>query len=207
MEKLTSYQRTSKIGRSEKNITIGKIDKFNEVLYKSLKSESEIINDATFDSFHQIVGNSNQNILTAYRSKQLPKVLLVVWRDFPYTQHAEQGSDLMLQEVLNGVEYLIVDSAFVQSGWMNDKIMQYLNEIWYPSLIELGLKGFVHIQSLSALGGSSFQKFKENTQLYLDGIGGQLKKKVFSYIPVEVGDVSTRPASLKKGLDMLLEMV
>lgn len=204
----SNYQRAKNNNvRGTKMISVDSIDKFPEVLYKNSKVGQEVIAGNTFYSFHEILGTSNQVIMTAYKSQQCPDVLLIVWRDFPYAHHIEQGGDLMIQEIMNnGIKNLLIDNTYVQSGWMNDKINQYFDQIWYPSLIQLGLKGFAHVQALSSLGGASFQKFKENVQIYLNTMAIKMGRKVFTYHPVETkGDVITRLSALNEGYYKLKE--
>lgn len=202
---MSNYKRSININRGSKTIEVGTIDKFQEVIHKISNVESETINGSSFYSFHEILGTSGQVILTAYKSKQYSDVMLIVWRDFPYAHHIEQGGDLMTQEIKNnGIKYLLIDNTFVQSGWMNKNIEQYFSEVWYPSLIQVGLLGFAHIEAKSTLGGLSFQKFREATQGYLNSIGAKMMRKVFQYLPVEAG--ADRTTSLKEGLLQLSKL-
>ncbi len=206
---VSAYKRSSSLGRGVEMIEVGSVDKFPKVIYKNGKIESETIAGAQFYSFHQTLGTSNQIIMTAYKSKIYPEILLIVWRDFPYQHQVELGGDVMSQEIKNGgIKYLLVDNTYVQSGWMNASIENYLNTVWYPSLIELGLKGFAHIQALSSLGGASFNKFKEFVQTYLDSIASKLGRKVFTYLPIEVkeANVFKRSEALSEGLEKLINL-
>jgi hypothetical protein len=181
-----NYIRLIRSGRGNNEIDIKGIDNFKEVLYNHYQQEIIDIGGVPFISFHRILNSKNQSIFTAYRSISKSDILFIVWKGLPYTHHIEQGGDIMLQEMLkNGIKNLIIDNTYVSSIWMNPKMKRYFHEVWYPSLIELGLKKFVHIQSSYSLGMTSFELFKENLSLYLERLAFTSSKQLFQYIPMQ----------------------
>lgn len=207
------YQRSTLIKRGKDLVKINNLDAFPGIIYQNAKQSKEEINGVSFESFHHITGNSDQVILTAYKSVSVEDVLFISWADFPYLNHIEVGGDLMLQELKNNnINYLLIDNTFVQSGWVNDKVLNYFDKVWYPGLIELGLKGFVHIQAQSALGTKSFDTFRKDIQDYLEGMASKMNKKSFIYYPMESTELekiekdSLRKDALKKGLSKITEL-
>ena len=133
-------------------------------------------------------------------------MMFIVWADFPYFNHAELGSDMVLQEIKNhGIKYLLIDNTYVKSGWLNDKIGQYLDQVFYPGALELGLKGISHVQAQSMLGSKSFQEFGKDIQQYLDGMASNMKRSSFKYVPVQSQETNRpRPVVLKEALVSLI---
>ncbi|HTF80975.1 MAG TPA: hypothetical protein VL947_04605 [Cytophagales bacterium] len=215
MSEIVSYERSNLTMRGKNQVVIGDVTKFAELPLQNLKPDKQKIKSAVFESFHHITGTSNQVILTAYNSKQLPEVMFMSWSDFPYLHHVEQGGDLLLQEISkHHYKYVLIDNTYVKSGWMNDKVAQYSDAILYPALVECGLKGFGHIPSQGMLGAKSFEEFKKTTQNYLDHIAAKLHKPCFKYVPVilseELGKTdkpAMRQQALEEGIDKLLSIV
>jgi hypothetical protein len=200
-----SYERSAVTTRGENVVKIGDFDQFNEVPCKINEKITERVGNFLFESFHEIRGTMNQRILTALKSKECPEVLFFVWEDFPSFNHIEAGGDVILQEIKKyGAKYMLVDNTFVRSGWVTDKIVQYMDQVWYPGLIELGLTGFAHVQAQSASGTRSFEEFGKDIQSYLDGIASTLNRPCFKYVPVP--SQYSRRASLSEGLNKLLTL-
>ncbi len=130
-------------------------------------------------------------------------------------KHIEEGGDLMLQELKNDKElkHLLIDNTYVQSGWMKDDVIEYLNNGWYPGLIEVGLERFAHLQAESTLGANSFKKFEESVNNLMGDLAKNMNKKPFEYFPVKTSEINKdgeavttdlRTTALKTGLDFLI---
>src|SRR5687767_13790978 len=105
----TFYQRSSTNKRGKNLIKIGAIDQFHEIPHTCSEKTTERIGNLLFESFFDIKGTMNQKIFTAFKSTSRPDVLYILWEDFPYFNHAELGSDLVLQEIKNhGIKYLLI---------------------------------------------------------------------------------------------------
>lgn len=171
------------------------------------------IGGSFFRSIHIMEPQKNIRFLTAFRCDEEPGVLLIVWKEYPFYPHIEEGGDFMLQVLATDtrVKHLIIDNTYVRSGWMNDAVRVYLNNGWMPGLIELELRAFCHLQAESYLGGLSFKKFGELVSENINTIAQKLRKKPFYYYPVKTSDMAAdgkidekvRDASLKKALKIL----
>jgi hypothetical protein len=202
----TFYQRSSINKRGKNIIKIGTIDQFHEVLYACSEKTTERIGNLLFESFFDIKGTRNQKIFTAYKNISRPDILYILWEDFPYYNHAELGSDLVLQEIKNhGIKYLLIDNTYVKSGWLTENIGRYLDEVFYPGALELGLVGLSHIQAQSTLGSKSFEEFGKDIQLYLGVKASVMKRSSFKYIPVRSQEENRpRQVVLKEALVSLI---
>ncbi|HSA16649.1 MAG TPA: hypothetical protein P5346_18055, partial [Spirochaetota bacterium] len=145
-----------------------------------------------FKCIHVIESPGDKRILTAYRNDGEPGVLLIVWNGFPYYSDIEQGGDFMLQFFSSDREasHLIIDNTYVLSGWMNEKMTRYLDNGWFPGLIELGLETFCHLQAESYLGGVSFEEFGRHVSVNIDNIARKLGKSPFIYNPIRTSDMN-----------------
>ena len=127
----------------------------------------------------------HKRLFTAYRSDEEPGILLVVWKEYPYYQDIEEGGDFMLQVMASDrrVRNLIIDNTYVRSGWMNDRMSDYLNNGWIPGLVELELNSFCHLQADSYLGGLSFLKFGELMSDNISTIAQRTREKTIQLLP------------------------
>ncbi|HOO71688.1 MAG TPA: hypothetical protein PK926_07990 [Spirochaetota bacterium] len=88
------------------------------------------------------------------------------------------------------VKHLIIDNSYVKSGWMDDRhLVNYLENGWLPGLIELGLKGFCHLQAKSLLGGRSFTSFGRYMNNNFIKIARKLDREPFQYFPIETSEM------------------
>jgi len=216
MNRTFDYQRKFRLNRSpDRIIDLGNAGMFNEIPCVNCEPPEEIsIIGCMFHSVHMIGSPNNKRIFTAYRSEEEPGVLLTVWQEIPFYLHIEEGGDVMLQILHNDkrVEHFIVDNSFVRSPWMaQQKTIDYLKNAWLPGLIELGLKGFCHIQSGKLLGKLSFDKFGDFIESTMSDIVKKLDKKPFRYFPIrtsetEAGgviDVKLRDSAMAEALQIL----
>jgi len=200
------FESSSLIKRGKNLIKIGAIHQFYEISYTCSKKTTEKIGSFLFESFFEIKGNVNQKIFTAYKSTARPDVMFILWEDFPYFNHAELGSELVLQEIKNhGIKYLVIDNTHVKSGWLTERIDRYLDQIFYPGALELGLVGLSHIQAQSTLGAKSFEQFGKDIQQYLEAKASVLKRSSFKYIPIRSQEENRpRQVVLKEALVSLI---
>ncbi len=218
MSKIFDYRRLHNVNRIQGSIIdIGNAGSFNEVIIRQSNPPEEcVIDKVLFRSVHVIETPNNKRILSAFRSDAEPGVLLVVWRDYPFYPHIEEGGDFMLQVLVadRSVKYLVIDNTYVRSGWMNDRMSDYLNNGWLPGLIEMELKAFCHLQAESYLGGLSFTKFGKLMSANINTIAQQLGKQAFPYFPIKTSDVSPdgkinetfRNKALEKALTIIKTM-
>jgi hypothetical protein len=178
-------------------IDLGDAGAFNEIIIHNPNPREEMeINGSLFTSIHTIDPPVGKRVFTALRSEKEPTVLLIIWRGFPYYRQIEEGGDLMLQ-VLHSekqVLHLIIDNSYVQSGWMDDRMKDYLKNGWMPGLIQLGLKGFCHLQAETYLGGLSFKKFGELVSENISRIAQSLDREPFTYYPIKTSELSKNGA-------------
>lgn len=209
-----NYVRKSLAGRTGNKVDLGQAGSFFEIKTDNSDPEEERIDGALFRSIHCMKTVSNYRIFTALKSDEAPSVLFIIWRDFPYLRHIEEGGDLMLQEFKKdaALKYLLVDNTFVKSGWMKDNVIEYLNHGWYPGLIEVGVEKFVHLQAKSALGANSFEEFEKDVNKAMGDLAKTMRKEPFKYYPVKTSeindkgeqvDLNLRKLSLKAGLEIL----
>ena len=209
-----NYVRKSLAGRTGNKVDLGQAGSFFEIKTDNGDPEEERIDGALFRSIHCMKTVSNYRIFTALKSDEAPSVLFIIWRDFPYLRHIEEGGDLMLQEFKKdtALKYLLVDNTFVKSGWMKDNVIEYLNHGWYPGLIEVGVEKFVHLQAKSALGANSFEEFEKDVNKAMGDLAKTMRKEPFKYYPVKTSeindkgeqvDLNLRKLSLKAGLEIL----
>lgn len=196
-------------------IDVGNAGAFPEVAIKQCIPREECrIGGSVFRSIHNIIQPlNNVAIFTAFRCDEKPDVFLIVWKDYPFYPHIEEGGDFMLQVLATDktVKHLIIDNTYVRSGWMNDQMSDYLNNGWIPGLIELELNAFCHLQAETYLGGLSFKKFGELVSDNISTIAQKLGKKPFHYYPIKTSDIAPdgkiddklRAAALKKALSIL----
>jgi hypothetical protein len=214
MDREYNYRRISIAGRKDRIIDLGNAGAFNEVVYRnSNPPETCAIGNCLFTSIHLIHLPNGRKIFTAYRSGEAPDILLVVWKYFPFNRQIEEGGDLMLQELKRDphLRHLMVDNSYVRSDWLNDATGEYLNNAWMPGLIELGLKGFTHLQAESYLGGKSFDQFGAMVSANIAAIADKLKREPFTYVPIQTSGISDngtiddalRESALRKGADIL----
>jgi hypothetical protein len=179
----------------DRMIDIGNAGSFNRIAVRNCDPPEEMVAGNTrFTSIHIIETRVGGRTFTAYRSEDLPEVLLAVWVGYPFNPQIEEGGDLMLQ-VLNEapeIKDLVIDNTFVRSGWMNARMSQYLTMGWFPGLIQLGLRSFIHIQSGSYLGGESYKKFGETLARNIDEIARRLKREPFRYFPIMTSETGIR---------------
>jgi hypothetical protein len=194
MSRLYNYQRENVTVRMpDRVIDLGNAGVFNEIIPNNSNPREELkINGSIFTSIHVINPPAGIRIFTALRSEEDPSVLLIIWRGFPYYRQIEVGGDLMLQMLHSDkrVVHLIIDNTYVRSGWMDDKMTDYLNNGWLPGLIQLGLKGFCHLQAESYLGGLSFKKFGEMMSENISKTAQSLGKEPFAYYPIKTSEMS-----------------
>ena len=82
---------------------------------------------------------------------------------------------------------------------------KYLDEVFYPGALELGLVGLSHIQAQSTLGAKSFEEFGKDIQQYLEVKASILKRSSFKYIPVRSQEENRpRQVVLKEALVSLI---
>jgi hypothetical protein len=209
-----NYERKNLKNRTNNQVDLGQAGSFLEVKYDNNEPEEESISGISFSSFHCMKTVSDYRVFTALKSPDMPSVLYIIWRDFPFLKHLEEGGDLMLQELKKDKElnHLLIDNTFVQSGWMKDDVVEYLNNAWYPGLIEVGLKRFAHLQAESALGASSFKKFEESVNSIIGDMARGMKRPPFEYFPVKTSEINKdgqavktdlRATALEKGLAFL----
>lgn len=209
-----NHERKNLKNRTDNQVDLGQAGSFLEVKYDNSDPEEESISGMLFRSIHCIKTVSDYRVFTALKSPEMPSVLYIIWRDFPFLKHIEEGGDLMLQELRNNKElkYLLIDNTYVQSGWMKDDVVEYLNNAWYPGLIEVGLKRFAHLQAESALGASSFKKFEESVNSIMGDMAKSMNREPFEYFPVKTSEINKegeavktdlRTTALEKGLAFL----
>lgn len=215
MERVYNYQRLcNRNAFSGQVFDLGNAGSFTGIMPKEcIPRDDFVIDGAVFECIHVIENLKHRPIFTAYRSDDEPGVLLIVWREYPYYQDIEEGGDFMLQVMATDsrVRNLIIDNTYVRSGWMNDKMSDYLNNGWMPGLVELGLESFCHLQAESYLGGVSFLKFGELVSENISTISQKLGKRPFNYYPLKTSDISEdgrideklRARVMKKALDIV----
>lgn len=194
MDRIYDYQRIQKTSRIRGSIVdLGNAGFFSKVKVNAPENpEESIVGESVFKCIHVIESPGEKRILSAYRNDGEPGVLLIVWNGFPYYSHIEQGGDFMLQFFSSDREasHLIIDNTYVLSGWMNEKMTRYLDNGWFPGLIELGLETFCHLQAESYLGGVSFEEFGRHVSVNIDNIARKLGKSPFIYNPIRTSDMN-----------------
>lgn len=194
MDRIYNYQRKYKINRiPDRLLDLGNAGSFMEIGPRQcIPPEEYVIDNTVFSSMHIIELRSRSRIFTAYRNAGVPGILLIVWRGYPFYPHIEEGGDYMLQ-VLSAdrtIRHLIIDNTYVRSGWMEDRVHDYLNKAWFPALVELELDTFCHLQSESILGSISFNKFADVVSKNINIIAQNLGKKPFKYCAIRTSDVN-----------------
>lgn len=189
-----NYVREYAHKRNQKRvIDLGTAGSFNEVVpVISGIPDTMNIDGAIYTAIHTIHASNAKRIFTAFRSREEPDILVIVWDGFPFYPHIEEGGDFMLQTMYDDsrVRHLIIDNTYVRSNWLNEKMKRYLSDAWHPGLIQLGLKNFCHLQALSFLGGHSFQEFAKLVSESISGIAGNLGRLPFRYFPIETARAS-----------------
>ncbi len=215
MKKIYNYKRISRTNRIHDRIfDLGNAGSFTEIRIKLPEPPDECsIEGTSFRSVHIIKSWNDSRIFTAYRSSEYTDILLIVWEEYPFYPHIEEGGDFMLQVLASdkAVKHLIIDNTYVRSGWMDEKMSNYLNNGWFPGLVELGLEAFCHLQAESYLGELSFKSFGELVSGSISDIAQNLDKKPFAYFPVKTSEMSqdgridadVRNIALKKALDII----
>lgn len=217
MPQTSHYNRKHILKRGKEIIKLPTSGSFNQVKYVDSEPTEIIISNYRFKSIHRVVGPSGREIFKALKCEELPEVLFTMWSDYPYLSQIEEGGDTMLQELYNHkeIKYLLIDNTFVKSGWMSESVTKYLNEAWYPGLLELGLQGFAHLQAESVLGASSFEKFEEDVNQAMATLAQSLLFNPFQYIPIKTIENDTaweektksyHEKALEKGLSSLLNI-
>ncbi len=218
MSKIFDYRRLHNVNRIQGSVVdIGNAGSFLEVVVRQSNPPEEcLIGKVLFKSVHVIEPPRNRRILTAFRSDAEPGILLIVWREYPFYPHIEEGGDFMLQVIATdkSVKYLIIDNTYVRSGWMNEKMSDYLNNGWLPGLVEMELAAFCHLQAESYLGGLSFTKFGKLMSANINTIAQKLGKQAFRYFPIKTSDISPdgkiddtlRNKALEKALTIIKTM-
>ena len=194
MERIFNYKRIINRHRNTKrSIDLGNAGTFYEIQFTNCDPpEEELIHKTPFQSFHVILSARREKTFTAFRSTVEPETLLIVWREFPFYIEIEEGGDIMLQVLHDDrrVRHLIIDNTYVRSGWMNDHhVLNYLENAWFPGLIELELKGFYHLQSKNVLGEKSFNEFGKFMADNFDKVAQKLNKTPFQYFPIETSEI------------------
>lgn len=175
-------------------IDLGAAGSFKEVVpLISGNPNTMNIHGAHFTAIHTILASHAKRVFTAFRSREEPGILVIVWDGFPFYPHIEEGGDFMLQTMYDDsrVRHLIIDNTCVRSNWLSEKMKRYLSDAWHPGLIQLGLKSFCHLQALSFLGGHSFQEFAKLVSESITDIAKNLGMPPFRYYPIETADAST----------------
>jgi hypothetical protein len=136
-----------------------------------------------------------------------------VWDGYPFYADIEEGGDFMLQVLAadKTIRHLIIDNTYVRSGWMEDRMNDYLNNGWFPGLVELELRTFCHLQAESYLGKLSFDRFAEGVSDSINIVAQRLGKAPFKYYPVKTSEISpdgqiddiVRDMALKKAYDIV----
>ncbi len=215
MKRIFNYERQYNVNRiTGSAIDLGNAGTFMEVRsFLPEKQDELVIDNAVFRSIHIIEPRAGKRIFTAYRSEELISVLLIVWENFPFYRHIEEGGDFMLQELYSTgtLKHLIIDNTYVMSGWMEEKTVDYMNQGWIPGLIELGLMTFCHLQAESYLGGKSYEEFMKFVSGSVNSVADKLGREGFIYCPVKTSEISkdgkideaARLAALKKGVEII----
>lgn len=215
MEKIYNYQRISKSNRTPGNILdIGNAGSFMKIAeLKCAPTDEYVIDGTVFKSIYKIESWTDNRMFTAYRSAEEQSILLIIWEKYPFYNQIEEGGDFMLQVLATdkNVRHLIIDNTLVRSGWMNEKMIDYLNNGWFPGLVELELEAFCHLQAESYLGGISFSSFGELVSNNINSIAQILGKKPFKYYPIKTSDMNlygkidenVRNIALNKALEII----
>lgn len=209
--KTFSYERMNSNLRSKEIIDLGPAGSFNKVIYNNEEPEEIVIAGALFKSYCSICNPSGKKVVITFKSEDAPNVLYMESRDYVYLNQIEVGGDLMIQAFHedNNLEYLLIDNTYVLSGWMQEKTFVYLNNAWYPGLVQVGLKGIAHLQAESLLGGMSFEKFGEAMMESLTSIAGDAP---FTYSPIKTSEINKdgvitgdniRQSALEEGFKIL----
>lgn len=206
------YVRQTLNNRGKRQIDLGQAGSFLEITTDNSDPEQEYIGGRLFKSTHCTKTVTDYRVFTALRSEEAPSVLYIIWRDFPHLRNIEEGGDYMLQAFHQDprLKYLLVDNTFVKSGWMKDDVVTYLNTVWYPGLIEVGVKKFAHLQAKSALAAQSFENFGKDVNNAITDLAKSMNREPFEYFPIKTsetdqGETELRKASLKRGLSLFEE--
>ncbi|TAL37497.1 MAG: hypothetical protein EPN93_05775 [Spirochaetes bacterium] len=209
------YMRNSSSGRRiDRIVDLGDAGVFGEIIVRNTIPPEEIyIGGLGFKSIHIIDNLLGLRVFTAYRCDLRPEILLIVWKGFPFNAQIEEGGDFMLQAMLGDprIKHLVIDNTYVQSGWMNTGIMDYLTRGWIPGLVWCGVRTFCHLQAESYLGSSSFQQFGRMLMERSADIGCAMKKETFKYFPIhssgnkdaEAIDERMRESAFRKAFEIL----
>jgi hypothetical protein len=210
-----NYQRRRTIRtRTGRTIDLGEAGSFDAIHLNPGNPPEEVsLHGRRFQSIHRINSHTGPRVFTAYRSEEDPAILFVVWSNYPFNTQIETGGDLMLQAMHDDprIRLLIVDNSYVKSGWMNEKMIDYLSNGWLPGLVRLGLWGFCHLRAGSFMGEKSFDDFAGYVSGRVEVIARQLGMEPFRYFPVkspEVGkdgviDERLRDAALSEAYEIL----
>lgn len=210
-----NYQRRRTIRtRTGRTIDLGEAGSFDAIHLDPGNPPEEVsLHGHRFQSIHRINSHTGSRVFTAYRSEEEPAILFVVWSNYPFNTQIETGGDLMLQAMHDDprIRLLIVDNSYVKSGWMNEKMIDYLSNGWLPGLVRLGLRGFCHLRAGSFMGEKSFDDFAGYVSGRVEVIARQLGMEPFRYFPVkspEVGkdgviDERLRDAALSEAYKIL----
>ena len=194
MDRIYDYQRKYNINRiPDRLLDLGNAGSFMEIRPRQCTPPEECLVDNTaFRSLHIIEQRNGARIFTAYKSVEDPGILLIVWGGFTFYPHIEEGGDYMLQILAadKTIRHLIVDNTYVRSGWMEDRMHDYLNKAWFPGLVELELNTVCYLQAESILGRLSFNKFADDVSKNINKIAQNLGKKPFKYCEIQTSDIS-----------------
>lgn len=210
-----NYQRrrTARV-RSGRKIDLGEAGSFDAIRLNPGNPPEEVrLHGLRFQSIHRINSHTGPRVFTAYRNEEYPAILFVVWSNYPFNTQIETGGDLMLQAMHDDsrIRFLLNDNTYVKSGWMNDRMVDYLSNGWLPGLIKMGLRGFCHLRAGSFMGEKSFDDFAGYVSGRVEVIARKLGMEPFRYFPVkspEVGkdgviDERLRDAALSEAYEIL----